>query len=104
MNLAVGRRLHVDTSCSPLDQRVERGLLLDEWKQVGAPSVIVVVVVGLADRQVVVGVNEVVTGKPELLEVVRTLRTTRRFSRRLNGGQKQRDQDSNDRDYYEQFY
>jgi hypothetical protein len=39
----------------------------------------------------------------ELLEIVRTLHTTRRFSRRLNGGKKKTYQNADDRNDDQEF-
>src|SRR4051812_11984687 len=46
---------------------------------------------------------EVQRGLGQLSNLVGTLRATSRFARRLNGGQQQRDQDSNNGDDHQQF-
>ena len=54
-------------------------------------------------RQTVVRVVIVLDGETELLEVVGALHTTSRFTRRLDGGEKETDQNADDRDNDQQF-
>ena len=54
-------------------------------------------------RQTVVRVVIVLDGETELLEVVGALHTTSRFTRRLDGGEKETDQNTDDRDNDQQF-
>ena len=42
-------------------------------------------------------------GQADLLEIVAALRSAGRFARRLHRGQKQRDQNADDRDHHQQF-
>ena len=53
--------------------------------------------------QSAVDVMVVLEAEPKLLEVVRALHTTSGFTRRLNGGKKQADQNADDRDDDQQF-
>ena len=48
--------------------------------------------------ELIVGVVIHLRGQHDLLQIVRALHTASRFTRRLNGGQEQTDQDSDDRD------
>ena len=54
-------------------------------------------------RKEVVSVVERLTGKAELLDVIRALHAAGRFARSLDGGQKEPDQDTDNRDNDEQF-
>ena len=48
-------------------------------------------------------VIQIMNRKTDVLKVVLALRAARCFARRLNGRQKKRDQDANDRDHDEQL-
>ena len=53
--------------------------------------------------KLLVNIVEKLKGQTNLLEIVVAFRPPRRFARRLYGGQQERDQDSDDRDYDQQF-
>lgn len=55
-------------------------------------------------RKSLVCVMVILQSNTVLLEIVAALTSPRRFSRRLDGGQQQRDENANDRDYDEQFH
>jgi hypothetical protein len=52
---------------------------------------------------VVLRANKVVNAETELLEMIGTLCSSCGFTRGLNGGQKQSDQNANDRYHYQKF-
>ena len=54
-------------------------------------------------RQKALNVMKVLSGQPELFEVIGTLHTSRRFARGLDGGEKQTDQDTDNSDNDQKF-
>ena len=68
------------------------------------PAVVPASVPAAAGRlELIVRVVIHLRGQHDLLQVVRALHTAGRFTRRLNGGQEQTDQDADDRDNDQKF-